>query len=239
MKTTSFATAATLLSASYAATVTLETTPCLDPSYGLEQLTIEMNLSGPVARDLNHVCGLRIISASEGVDINSISCQAFKDVVGTQPGSAVFTYAEPARIATNPVQEKGVWCTYPTVDDKVRRQIDNSTVSESVSVPVSTSASTSLRRSARSTATFSASTSSGASSASASATASTTTITTIASASSGLPSSSGNLTTPSLSRGPSPSQSEASTSPSATPGAASSISVGMGVVAAALAAMFL
>lgn len=54
MKTTSFATAATLLSAASAATVTLETTPCLDPSYELEQFTIEMNLSGPVAKGEPH-----------------------------------------------------------------------------------------------------------------------------------------------------------------------------------------
>lgn len=237
MKTTSFATAATLLSAASAATVTLETTPCIDLSYQLEQLTIEMNLSGPVARDLNTVCGLRIVSASEGVDINSISCQAFRDVVGTQPGSAIFTYAEPAHIATNPVQEKAIWCTYPTSSDKARRQIDNGTVSESISVPIISTSS--LGRSARSTFASSASTTVGSASASASASASTTTITTLASASSGLPSNSANLTTPSASRQPSPSQSQSSTSPSATPGAASSISVGMGVVAAALAAMFL
>ncbi|KAH7408232.1 hypothetical protein DE146DRAFT_752377 [Phaeosphaeria sp. MPI-PUGE-AT-0046c] len=236
MRTTSIAPAATLLSLSYAATVTLETTPCLDPSYELQTLEIEMNPAGPVARDLDHVCGLRIVSASEGVDLNTISCQAFKDVVGTQPGSAVFTYAEPARIATNPVQEKAIWCTYSTVD-KARRQLNNNTVSESVSIPVSTS--TSVRRSARSTVTLSASSSGSAASASASASASTTTITTLASASSGLPSSSANLTVPSLSLQPTPSQSGASTSPSATPGAASSISMGMGVVAAALAAMFL
>jgi hypothetical protein len=50
MKTASFATAATLLSTSYAATVTLETTKCLDASIPLQRLEIEMNLSGPVAR---------------------------------------------------------------------------------------------------------------------------------------------------------------------------------------------
>jgi hypothetical protein len=54
MKTTSFATAAALLTSSYAATVTLETTRCLDSNVPLQQLEIEMNLSGPVARGKYH-----------------------------------------------------------------------------------------------------------------------------------------------------------------------------------------
>jgi hypothetical protein len=50
MKTSSLATAAAILSASNAATVTLETTKCLSSNVPLQQLEIEMNLSGPVAR---------------------------------------------------------------------------------------------------------------------------------------------------------------------------------------------
>jgi hypothetical protein len=50
MKTSSFATAAVLVATSYAATVTLETTACLDPRAPSGwQLEVEMN-SGPVAR---------------------------------------------------------------------------------------------------------------------------------------------------------------------------------------------
>jgi|TARA_R110002003_G_scaffold126_20_gene11616 hypothetical protein len=50
MKTATIATAAALLSTSYAATVTIETTKCYDASIPLQRETIEMNLSGPVAR---------------------------------------------------------------------------------------------------------------------------------------------------------------------------------------------
>jgi hypothetical protein len=50
MKTSTFASAAALLSSSYAATVTFETTPCLDPSYPREQFDIELNPSGPVPK---------------------------------------------------------------------------------------------------------------------------------------------------------------------------------------------
>jgi hypothetical protein len=50
MKTVSITAVTALLSTSYAATVTLETTKCLNANIPLQQFEIEMNLSGPVAR---------------------------------------------------------------------------------------------------------------------------------------------------------------------------------------------
>lgn len=136
MKTSSLATAAALLSASYAASVTIQTTKCLDNSipYG-EQFTIEINTPEPIQKgtsslsppslppllilhiltytslDLPEVCGLRILSATPDVDLSTVQCQAFRDTSGSQPGSAIFTYANPALIATNPVQEKSIRCS--------------------------------------------------------------------------------------------------------------------------------
>ncbi|KAF2035682.1 hypothetical protein EK21DRAFT_106533 [Setomelanomma holmii] len=225
MKTASLATATALLSLSSAATVTLETTPCLDPSIPTQQLTIEMNLSGPVARDLNQVCGLRILSASDGVDVNTIHCQAFKDVVGIDPGSAPFTYEHPARISTNPVKEMAIRCS--TQSSYIRRQ-NNDTASLGATpgaTPVG---------SLGSTVTLPVSVSSGVSSGVSSA-ASQTTILTTTLASSGLPSSSGNASTATLTRTPTVSQTSAT--PSQSSGAASVVGVGMGVVAAGFLAM--
>lgn len=232
MKTASFATAAALLSTSYAATVVLETTQCFASNVPLQHVEIELNTSGPVATgksslwslirhrlievDLQQVCGLRIVESD--VDVNAISCQAFKDVAGTQPGSAVFTYAQPASIATNPVQENAILCTYPTGGNKMRRQ-DNGTASGSISLgPIPTIISTVTLPDSSS-----------------SAGQSTITSTMVVTASSGMPSSSGNSTTPSMTQRPSASQT--TEAPKESTGAASSGAVGMGMVAAAIAAM--
>ena len=49
---------------------------------------------------------------STNVDINSVVCQAYKDAAGTILGSAEFTYAQPAELATpnNPVETGSVRC---------------------------------------------------------------------------------------------------------------------------------
>jgi hypothetical protein len=245
MKTSAFTTAAALLSTSYAATVTLETTACLEPTYPSGQpLEIEMNLSSPVAvgmsqipkrpppphhqmlkplLDLPTVCGLRIVSASPGVDINTIKCQAFKDVAGTTPGSAVFTYASPALIATNPVQEKAIKCTYSVAKAHERRQF-NETMSPSLAA--STTASSALGSTALPV--------SSEASAASSEQPSTVTSMVVVTPSAGMPSPSGNSTTSVLSTRATPSQ---SAQPSNTPGAASEVGVGMGVAFAAVLAM--
>jgi hypothetical protein len=165
--------------------------------------------------DLQQVCGLRIVSSD--TDVNTISCQAFKDAAGTQPGSTLFTYAQPALIATNPVQEKAIQCTYPTTSNHVRRQNNDtasvapiSTLSSIVTLPVS----------------------------SVPAEQSTITSTMVVTASTGMPSSSGNSTTPSMSLRPSASQT--GEAPRESKGAASEGGVGMGmglVAAAAVVAM--
>jgi hypothetical protein len=163
---------------------------------------------------------MRIVSASPGIDINTIQCQAFKDVVGTQPGSALFTYAQPALIATNPVQEKAVRCTYPVYNAKARRQNNDTSNLPSDSVPASTLVGT-----------ITLPVSSDAASSVAQSTITTTTV-----ASSGVPSSSANGTLSSGTRTPSASQTSAS--PSQSSGAAATMGVGLGVVAAGLMAMF-
>jgi hypothetical protein len=60
------------------------------------------------------VCGLEIVSASDDIDVKAITCQAFKDAEGTEPGSAPFTQESPALIATNPVQEASILCEVKT-----------------------------------------------------------------------------------------------------------------------------
>jgi len=50
-------------------------------------------------------------------DINAVSCQAFKDAEGKNPGSAVFTFKKPALIATNPVQEGSISCSLTDGDN--------------------------------------------------------------------------------------------------------------------------
>ncbi|KAF2831411.1 hypothetical protein CC86DRAFT_366777 [Ophiobolus disseminans] len=234
MKTSSLAAAATLLSASSAALVLLETTKCLDDSYPYgKRFDITMNLSGPVARDdLTQICGLRIVSATAGVDVNSIKCQAFKDVVGTQPGSAIFTYTEPALIATNPRLIRAVGCTYPAVAHAVKRQ-DNGTASASSS----SSSLSSSESASSSTVTLTASSDASTSSIGPS----TITSTVLVTPSSGIPGSSANATTTTLSTTPRPSASQTTGPATQSSGAASSVgeSVGMGMgFIAVVAAMF-
>ncbi|KAF2235497.1 hypothetical protein EV356DRAFT_566382 [Viridothelium virens] len=50
--------------------------------------------------------------SSSNIDINTVECQAYKDADGTQIGSAPFTLASPAELATpnNPVEVGSVVC---------------------------------------------------------------------------------------------------------------------------------
>lgn len=105
----------TNLALASASTVTLTTTPCLDSSISIQQVSIDINTAAPVRLNLASICGLQVLSASSDVDMNSITCQAFKDAKGTQSGSEVFSYAEPALIATNPVPEESVWVSEGSV----------------------------------------------------------------------------------------------------------------------------
>ncbi|KAF2252971.1 hypothetical protein BU26DRAFT_515365 [Trematosphaeria pertusa] len=102
------AAAAALFSTAYSATVTLQETPCIQNNTNLE--TFEIELGKLVVKDLPSVCGLKLLSATDA-DINAIKCQAYKDAAGTQKGSAEFTFASPALISTNPVQEGSILCT--------------------------------------------------------------------------------------------------------------------------------
>ena len=234
MKSAAFIAATAFASSSYAATVTLETTKCLNDNTPLEQFNIEIGTSKPVAKDLPTVCGLRILSASDGIDVTTVQCQAFRDTEGTVPGSALFTFDKAASIATNPIQEKSILCTIPSSLN--RRQDDNSTASSAdpisstavLSAPQSTVFITSTASDPEATAVVNSTSS---------ADPSTIVRTVIASTASALPSSSGNATAPSNTGTPSATQSGAN--PAETTGAAGTIGIGVGVVAAAFAAMLL
>lgn len=102
------AAAAALLSTSYAATVKIEETPCIQNNTELK--TFEVEIGKLVVGKLESVCGLKLVSATDA-DLAAIECQAFKDAEGKDPGSAKFTAAKPALIATNPVQEGSILCT--------------------------------------------------------------------------------------------------------------------------------
>ena len=91
--------------------VHIKTTACLDPSIKPVELDVTIGSTAPMPVDLASVCGLQILSATPDIDVNTVQCQAFRDAQGTQVGSALFTYANPASIATNPVVEKGILCT--------------------------------------------------------------------------------------------------------------------------------
>jgi hypothetical protein len=236
MKAT-FAAATALLATTYAATVKLETTKCLNSeNTPPQQFDVALNSISPVAKgqstliiahsktltnptlDLPSVCGLRILSASDNVDIATIQCQAFRDTEGKLQGSALFTSDNTAQIATNPIQEKSIWCTTSRPQN-----LSNSTISSAA--PQSTaSGNATLPITASSNAT-------------------TILTTVLASASAGLPSLSANGTVPSATQTPPspPSQTggEAPPKPSETKGAASTLGVGVGVVAAAFAALLL
>ncbi|KAJ4345547.1 uncharacterized protein N0V89_011680 [Didymosphaeria variabile] len=108
MKGFTFATVAALAATTFAATVTLEQTPCLQPNAtSLDQFDVDVDKLTVI--DLASVCGLKIVSA-DGVDKSKVSCQAFKDAEGKETGSAKFTADKNAMIATNPVQEKAILC---------------------------------------------------------------------------------------------------------------------------------
>ncbi|RSL72559.1 hypothetical protein CEP53_001059 [Fusarium sp. AF-6] len=46
----------------------------------------------------------------QDVDLNKVKCQMYKDSVGTQRGSDVFTKKKPAHVSTNPVEFGWVLC---------------------------------------------------------------------------------------------------------------------------------
>lgn len=99
---------ATLATTSLAATVTLQQTACLQANTtSLSSFDVQVNALTVV--NLDAVCGLELVSAS-GADVNAIKCQAYKDAAGKEKGSAEFTKANPASIATNPVQEGAILC---------------------------------------------------------------------------------------------------------------------------------
>lgn len=263
MKSFTVAATTALLSTSYAANVKLSTTECLQYT-PLEQFNVKLD-GEATSTSLPSVCGLMIVSADEGTDINSIQCQAFKDAAGTVPGSKVFTVADPALIATNPVQIAAVRCSVaPSSTHLEARQLPteipsnlpsafpipsdiadltsnlaglSSAIADLTTSGSDASATPSGSFFVTSSPTGSASSGSVSASASASNERSTTILTSTVSASSGLPRPS-NGTALSTSR-PTPSASQSSASPSESTGAAvANGAVGMGVVLGALIAMF-
>ncbi|KAI9686888.1 MAG: hypothetical protein M1822_002641 [Bathelium mastoideum] len=50
--------------------------------------------------------------SASNIDVNSVECRAYKDAAGVVPGSAPFTKANPAELATpnNPVEVGSVLC---------------------------------------------------------------------------------------------------------------------------------
>ncbi|KAF2270487.1 hypothetical protein CC78DRAFT_528246 [Lojkania enalia] len=127
MKT--FATIAALAAVASAATVTLKETACISPSGELEEFTIEVDKL--VVKELESVCGLELLSA-DGVDVNSLTCLAYKDIEGTEVGSAPFTKSSPALISTNPVQENSIRCNSSTNANTTTTALNNGTVITSV-----------------------------------------------------------------------------------------------------------
>ncbi|KAF2682394.1 hypothetical protein K458DRAFT_488648 [Lentithecium fluviatile CBS 122367] len=104
---TTLAVASALLSTGYAATVKIEETPCIQNNTELK--TFDVEIGKLLVGQIESVCGLKIISATDA-DVTKVECQAFKDAEGKDPGSAKFTQAKPALIATNPVQEGSIKC---------------------------------------------------------------------------------------------------------------------------------
>ncbi|KAF2806099.1 uncharacterized protein BDZ99DRAFT_501614 [Mytilinidion resinicola] len=97
---------ATLLSTASAATVTLQTTQCLQP---VDLQTFTVTLGELYTKELQEVCGIKLLSAT-GTALSAVSCHAYKDAAGTSSGSAPFNSTSPALIATNPVQVGSVLC---------------------------------------------------------------------------------------------------------------------------------
>lgn len=108
MKGFTFAAVAALAATSYAATVKIEQTACIQQN-ATSLASFDVEVDKLTAVELPSVCGLKIVSA-DGVDVKSVKCKAYKDAEGTQPGSAEFTSDKPALIATNPVQEGSILC---------------------------------------------------------------------------------------------------------------------------------
>ncbi|KAK7191805.1 hypothetical protein PSPO01_02254 [Paraphaeosphaeria sporulosa] len=108
MKGFTFATVAALAATTFAATVKLEQTACIQANAtSLSQFDVEVDKLTVV--NLDSVCGLKLVSA-DGADVKAIKCQAYIDAEGKNKGSKEFTFDDPAEIATNPVQEKAILC---------------------------------------------------------------------------------------------------------------------------------
>lgn len=108
MKGFTFATVAALAATTFAATVKLEQTPCIQANAtALSQFDVDADKLTVVS--LPSVCGLKIVSA-DGVDVKNVKCQAYIDTEGKNKGSKQFTFDDPAEIATNPVHEGSILC---------------------------------------------------------------------------------------------------------------------------------
>ncbi|KAF2442127.1 hypothetical protein P171DRAFT_433686 [Karstenula rhodostoma CBS 690.94] len=108
MKGFTFAAVAALAATTFAATVKLEQTACLQANAtALTSFDVEVDKLTVV--ELPSVCGLKIVSA-DGADVKDIKCQAYRDAEGKSKGSKQFTFDDPALIATNPVQEGSILC---------------------------------------------------------------------------------------------------------------------------------
>ncbi|KAH7408379.1 hypothetical protein DE146DRAFT_752511 [Phaeosphaeria sp. MPI-PUGE-AT-0046c] len=92
--------------------VVVNTTPCGGSNTSPQTFTVVVNTVGVVKIDAKAICGLSITSSTP-LPLSSITCQAFKDADGKDVGSALFTATNPARISTNPVEIKGIWCRNP------------------------------------------------------------------------------------------------------------------------------
>jgi hypothetical protein len=108
MKGFTFATVAALAATTFAATVKLEQTPCIQAN-ATELGSFDVEVDKLSVVNLASVCGLKVVSA-DGVDAKSVKCQAYRDAEGMQKGSSEFTVDKPAQIATNPVQVPAILC---------------------------------------------------------------------------------------------------------------------------------
>ena len=108
MKGFTFATVAALAATTFAATVKLEQTPCVQAN-ATTLASFDVEVDKLTAVELPSVCGLKIVSA-DGADVKSIKCQAYRDAEGKEKGSKEFTSDSPALISTNPAQEAAILC---------------------------------------------------------------------------------------------------------------------------------
>ncbi|PVI08217.1 hypothetical protein DM02DRAFT_648275 [Periconia macrospinosa] len=100
--------AAALITASSAATVKIDTTQC-NPTAGIENF--EVTVDTLLVREFKSACGFKVASAN-GVEVNGVQCEAFKDKEGKTSGSAKFTQTSPVIIASA-VQINSIKCTAP------------------------------------------------------------------------------------------------------------------------------